>query len=246
MQLPKRQLPQYTSTLPISGEEFTYRPYTVGEEKILMMAATSESESDHVTAIKQVVDNCTNIDTNAIHPTDLEWAYIQLRKTSTSSIVEVNYTVAPGACGKETSDVESTRPCPQVIQTSFNLNNVDITSNKMEEFGTRRADGSWIVKLEEDVAFQIRITTNELDGSDDVVYNMVQAIIVGEEVYTKDMFTIEEFTDWVDENISPTGSSNLGKFFAAIPQTTVSVSTKCQVCKKEFTYDIKGVSGFLM
>lgn len=246
MQLPKRQLPSYTTTLPISGIEVTYRPYTVGEEKILMMAATSNELQDRVGAIKQVVANCSSVDINNIHPTDLEWMFIQLRKTASSSIVEINYTVEKEYCGKETSDVKSARACPTVITTAFNLNNVDITTSEMHKYGTKKSDGTWVVKIEDDLHFQLSVTSNEFDGSESVIYNMIKSIIIGDEVYTHDMFTPEEFELWVDENVSPTGIEKLSAFFDAIPKTTVNIVAKCSVCKKEFEYDLMGVSNFLM
>ena len=58
MALPKIKHPTYKVVLPSTQKTITLRPYTVQEEKLLLMAKTSENAEDIIASIKQVIQNC--------------------------------------------------------------------------------------------------------------------------------------------------------------------------------------------
>ena len=60
MALPKITTPTYTLVKPSTNEKLEYRPFLVGEEKILLMAMESEEESEIYKAILRLVNSCTN------------------------------------------------------------------------------------------------------------------------------------------------------------------------------------------
>ena len=56
--LPKTNHPQFTLEVPSTKQKVPFRPFLVKEEKLLLMAKDSEDESDILTSIKQIVNNC--------------------------------------------------------------------------------------------------------------------------------------------------------------------------------------------
>lgn len=58
MPLPKIDAPVFELTLPVSGTRIKYRPFTVREEKILLIAQQQKDVSTISSSIKQVVQNC--------------------------------------------------------------------------------------------------------------------------------------------------------------------------------------------
>ena len=52
MALPKLDTPVYTLELPSTGEEITYRPFLVKEEKILLIAMEEENEFERLAQIQ--------------------------------------------------------------------------------------------------------------------------------------------------------------------------------------------------
>ena len=56
--LPKIDLPIFEATLPSTEERIKYRPFTVKEEKILLVAQEAEDPSQEMIAARQVVNNC--------------------------------------------------------------------------------------------------------------------------------------------------------------------------------------------
>lgn len=86
MALPKIDLPLNELTLPSSGENIRYRPFTVKEEKILLVAAEAKDPMVEILAIKQVVNNCIiDCDIEKISMLDLEYIFLKLRSSSISN-----------------------------------------------------------------------------------------------------------------------------------------------------------------
>ena len=89
--LPKLKSPIFELLLPSNGQPLKYRPYSVEEEKILLIAQQANEIKESILAIRQVVNNCIldDIDVNSIPIFDLEWIYLQLRIKSVSDFVEI-------------------------------------------------------------------------------------------------------------------------------------------------------------
>jgi len=91
MALPKIDLPIMEIELPSTGKKVKYRPFTVKEEKILLVGQSSEDPAQEILAAKQVVNNClleTDISTLAMF--DLEYILLILRARSVNNIIEFN------------------------------------------------------------------------------------------------------------------------------------------------------------
>ena len=57
MALPKIELPIFDFTIPSSGQTIKVRPFTVKEEKLLMMAVESGKMNDITQTVKQVINS---------------------------------------------------------------------------------------------------------------------------------------------------------------------------------------------
>lgn len=92
--LPKIKHPVFEFVVPSTKKKEMFRPFLVREEKILLMAKTSEDKADIFRAIKQVINNCAlnqNFDVDKLSTFDIEYLFIQLRAISVNSIVSVSY-----------------------------------------------------------------------------------------------------------------------------------------------------------
>jgi len=93
MSLPKIEYPIFKIKIPSTRKETRFRPFLVKEEKILLIAKTSEQENDMLLAIKQVVNNCAldeiNIDKMSLF--DVEYLFLRIRAQSVNNIVSVTY-----------------------------------------------------------------------------------------------------------------------------------------------------------
>ena len=94
MKLPSVSHPTFSLSLPSTGELITYRPFLVKEEKILLIAQSSEDQADVVRAIKQVIANCIvepRVDVNDFTTFDLEYFFIKLRARSVQNVIKLQY-----------------------------------------------------------------------------------------------------------------------------------------------------------
>ena len=116
MALPKIDLPIMELTLPSSGEKVKYRPFTVKEEKILLIGQASEDPMQEMLAAKQVINNCLiDVDVSELAVFDLEYVLLVLRARSVNNIVEFNI---------KDSDTE------EQITLTLDIDNVSITKNE--------------------------------------------------------------------------------------------------------------------
>ena len=74
MILPKLNTITYSLKLPSNDKEITFRPFTVEEEKILLMAQESNDNADILRAMRQIINNCvqTEIDVSKMPTFDIE------------------------------------------------------------------------------------------------------------------------------------------------------------------------------
>ena len=94
MALPKISYPTISLTIPPEKTSYTFRPMLVKEEKLLLMAKVSEDQTDMLTAIKQVVNNCSmdpTFDVDKIPLFALEYLFVRLRGFSIGDNIKVSY-----------------------------------------------------------------------------------------------------------------------------------------------------------
>lgn len=240
MKLQKRDLPEYADVLPVSGAKYTFRPYTVKEQKILQMAVNASPE-DKITAVKQIVSNCSSVNVDTIHPTDLEWVFLQLRKTSVSSVVNVVYSVESG-CAFDPNTMKG--ECPKEIQTSFDISNVEIKSESdLSSIATPAKGGGWLVELDTNLYFHMNIRVP--DKSKNVLYQLVDNILDGDNVIPIEEIPEDEFTEFV-ESLIPRVRDKLVDFINATPYASAKVVARCKTCRKTFEYEANGLVRFLV
>lgn len=116
MALPKIDLPIMELTLPSSGEKVKYRPFTVKEEKILLIGQASEDPLQEMLAAKQVINNCLiDVDVSELAVFDLEYVLLVLRARSVNNIIEFNI---------KDSDTE------EQITLTLDIDNVSLTTSE--------------------------------------------------------------------------------------------------------------------
>ncbi|MBT9159407.1 MAG: hypothetical protein DDT26_00666 [Dehalococcoidia bacterium] len=89
--LPKITHPLYDFKIPSSGVAVKFRPFTVREEKLLLMAKESKGDRKAIFDVyRQLVQNCVvgKIDVDELAPFDVEAFFIALRSKSVGNIIE--------------------------------------------------------------------------------------------------------------------------------------------------------------
>ena len=88
MALPKLTTPTYELEVPSTDEKIKYRPFLVKEEKILLIAMESGKQADIITAIKDIVTECTfgKVDLGRMPMFDVEYIFLNIRAKSVGEV----------------------------------------------------------------------------------------------------------------------------------------------------------------
>ena len=80
MALPQLKTATYLTKIPSTGKEVEFRPYTVKEEKVLMIAQESKDMKQAFRALKSVIKDCVNdINIEKLTMFYFEYLFLQLR-----------------------------------------------------------------------------------------------------------------------------------------------------------------------
>lgn len=90
----KKSLPKYNITQPSTGKQVTFRPFTVKEEKALIISNQTGSYEDFLSTLSDIIDNCFNLKTNAknLPLVDIEYFFLKLRSKSVGELIEPTIT----------------------------------------------------------------------------------------------------------------------------------------------------------
>ena len=91
MALPIVGNPTYELKLHSVDHKIKYRPFLVKEEKILLLANEADDEKEMMSAIKQIINNCTfeGIDVDGLALFDLEYLFLKIRSKSVGEVVKL-------------------------------------------------------------------------------------------------------------------------------------------------------------
>lgn len=88
MALPKIDIPIFEMELPSTKKKLKYRPFTVKEEKILLVAQEANDPEQEILAARQVVTNCIiDEDISKFAMFDLEYVLLVLRSRSVDNTI---------------------------------------------------------------------------------------------------------------------------------------------------------------
>lgn len=122
--LPTLEYSTYETYIPSTKQKLTYRPYTVGEEKVLLTAAEGEDINEIANAIKSLIKVCCdceakNIDVDKLPSYDIEYLFLILRSSSVGNNVEMTYT-------KEHKNPKTGEECDQQTDIEIDLSDATI------------------------------------------------------------------------------------------------------------------------
>jgi hypothetical protein len=231
MKLPKRDLPEYEMTLPVCDVEIKYRPYTVKEQKIMMMAAQGGSPEEIQTSIRQVIENCTNVNWDILCDADFEYLFTRLISVSMSNVAAAEFT---HNCGKE--------GCPVTHQTSIDLNQVQVIGLDQLKSKYQRRKNYWIIPFD-DVSGICMKQTLSAENQEDTIFNSVVSVYDEDGVY--DEFTKDELLEYIDGLLND-DFEKIVEFINTQPYCYSVANATCTKCGTNIKSELKGILDFFV
>lgn len=233
MPLPKIIQPLFNITIPSTGVKTTFRPFTVKEEKILLIAQESKDANQIMLAVKQIVNNCvTNINIDKLAMFDLEYLLLMLRAKSVGNEIEFEV-IDPDTEEKVKLkvDVESI----EVTKKKNHNNKIDLDDNYVLIMRYPSIEDANTINKESQAESLLKLMLSCVD---------VIASKDGEEVFKLSDFTDKEVNDFLD-NMSSSAIKKIQEFFSTMPVLKLSVPYKNSKGDSK-TFVIEGVESFFI
>lgn len=203
MPLPKISQPIFSLTIPSTGKTIRYRPFTVREEKLLMIAQESGERRDIVNTYKQLINNCCidPVDVDQLASFDIEYFFINLRAKSVSNIAKVLITNEED--GKQ-------------YEVEFNLDKIEVVKNENVSNNIKLTDTIGVI-LKYPTFETIANTNTEKVDILSVLRGCIHQIYEGEEVHDAANYTNKELDEFV-LSLNKQQMEMIQVFFESLPK----------------------------
>lgn len=234
MALPKSIRPEYNTTIPSSGKKIKYQPFTVKEEKVLILAAESQEMDEISNAVSNVLSNCisapTDIKIDDLAIFDIEYLFLKARAKSAGETIKVMITDPDDETYTVEHDIDIDKI--RVIKTEGHTDLIDLSEDvkvKLKYPGLE--------------FFTEGVKIDNIGDSLETISKCVSQIVVGEEVYNSADMSNEEVTEWL-EGMTTEQFKKLMSFFETMPQLKHEIKLKNPNTKKDFKITLQGLADF--
>jgi hypothetical protein len=241
--LPKIDVPIYSLELISNKKIVNFRPFTVKEEKLFLMAMESKESETTINTIKQVINNCIldDIDINSLPIFDLEYIFLNLRAKSVGEDVKLRY-----KCNHDVEKEGKTEPCNNVVEFEFNLLDVKPSIKPNHDKKIEITDKLGIVmkypNFEMLKDFQNK---TEMETVVDLIINCIDFIYDGDDIFYAKDSTKEELAEFID-SLQSKDLEKLKDFFDTMPKLGKELNFKCNKCGYEEKIDVEGIESFFV
>ena len=235
--LPILNAPRFNDTLPSTGEDFTYRPFLVKEEKYMQLTKDSEDINVIYESLKSLISSCTSLENvEKLSLFDIEYIFLRLREKSVGDIIELKM---------KHIDVED---CDHVETVNLDLKNIRVQKYE-EHTNLLILDKQTNVKIKmrypkyKDV-LRLQQGKGDFDSFMEVLINCTEMVTQND-----DVFMMKDFSDKDKKefflNFNMTHMESVKSFFDTMPKVCYDLEWTCSKCGKTESHTIEGVQSFL-
>jgi len=231
--LPKIDLPISELELPSTGEKVKYRPFTVKEEKILLVAQESNDAEQELLATKQIVNNCLiDKEVSSLAMFDLEYVLLVLRGRAVDN--EIAFSI-------KDPDTNET------VQLNVDINEVKVV--KSEEHTNR-------IQVNDEYSLFLKYPSIDeftkiikMDPKDPLVNYFVMTSCLDTIASEDEVFNFKDYTDeQIDsfmEDMTGDVIKGIQKFFETMPKLRHEMKYKNKEGKEQ-TFVLEGMRSFFI
>ena len=233
MALPKISVHKSKLKLHSDGRTVKFRQFLVKEEKILLLATENGDQSVIVSAIKDIIKDCTDItDVEKLATFDIEFVFLQIRTKSVGESVDVNVV------------------CPDDNETSVSVS-IPLDEIKVKKTRGHKKD----LKISEEVAITMGYPTietfvamnfgegAEVDQVFDMAASCVESISDASQVYDCSTVPKQELIEFFDQ-MNSKQFMMIQDFFEKMPKLTHTVKVTNPNTGVESDVVLEGLASF--
>ena len=236
MPLPKISTPTYELEIPSTKKKIRYRPFLVKEEKILIIAMESQSDTEIANAVKDVLSTCIltkDVKVDTLSTFDIEYLFLNIRGKSVGEDVEVLVT------------------CPDDNKTKVPIR-INLDDIKIITHNDHKRD----IKLDDSLLMRMRypsinefiksnFSTSEVKSEDtfDLIISCIEQIYNNEESWSTSDCTKEEMNDFLDQ-LNSNQFKEIEKFFDTMPKLSHTLTVINPNTKVKSDIKLEGLAAF--
>jgi len=206
MKLPKFDMPKFEVELPSTGKKVKFRPFTVKEEKILLIAKESGDYEQILLATEQIIENCVEgVNVSKLTTFDIEFLFINIRAKSINNVIEFSI-----------KDEET----EEKINMTFNIDDLRVFIPDGHTKNIAIEEGYAMImrypSVKELLIFKDMKEDNQQDIFFKTMVSCIDKVVNGDQIYNVDDFTEGEVTEFV-ESLPGSAVDSIRNFFETMP-----------------------------
>ena len=235
--LPTLTQTKYSTVIPSTGKQVSFRAYLIKEERILMKAQESKDSNAIIRAVIEVINSCAfgTVDAKKLAVYDVEFLFAQLRAKSSGEIVR-----STAKCTK----------CDHDNEVEINLSTAKV--NTAGESTVKKT-----VTLSDTVSVQLkRLTVTDiekfglstdltgLDALTTMIAASIGTITDGDAMHVGEDFSKDDLIAFVD-SFSHEHLEAVQAFIESTPTIAVKTKFACSHCQTENEHVFKGLASLI-
>lgn len=232
--LPKINLPEFKDTLPVSKIKVKYKPYTAGQQKLLLISRETEDEMEILDAIERITTECSDLDTSNLCAPDFEYLYLKIRAVSEGEKITIQ--------NKHSENPE----CNFEHIYEVELNNINVTEGTSDN----------TIMINETVGLTLKYPSisnfrklKDYESATDMTFFMLKSCIAnifdGESVYNIEDSSEQEISEFFN-TLSPTTITAMESFLTSMPEIFLEIEYVCPNCGETIKKDIRQINNFFI
>jgi hypothetical protein len=239
--LPKIDVPVYEIKLPSTGESIKFRPFTVREEKLFLMAYESEDVKYSVDTIIQVLNNCvvSDVDIKELPTFDIEFLFLNLRARSVGEVVKLKY-----RCNNDVGTEEEPKKCNSSVEIEINVLEIEPSKNPTHTNKIQLTEELGIVmKYPKMGLIKDNTEVDDFNVVLDLIISCIDYIYDKENLYYAKDSTKEELTEFLD-SLQSKDLEKVKEFFDTMPKLKKKIDFDCNKCGYRENIELEGLQSF--
>ena len=234
MALPKLNVPKYKLKLPSDGRTVNYRPFLVKEEKLLLLATETGEQEEIISAIKNIITECTDITSvDKLATFDIEYLFLQIRTKSVGENVDVMVTC--------TDDGETE------VEVSIPLDEIKVVKTRGHKKELKLDDEIVVTmgypSLTSFVEMNFGDEVNQIDQIFQMAASCIETIADTNQIYECKDVPKSEILEFLDQ-LSSKQFAEVQKFFETMPKLSHKIQVTNPNTGVESEVVLEGLASF--
>jgi len=243
--LPKIDVPVFSINLISTGKEIKFRPFTVKEEKLFLMANESNDLKTVIDTTKQVLNNCiiSEVDIDKLPVFDIEYLFLNIRARSVSEIINLNY-----KCNNDikNEEDEGTHKCGHTVKIDVNILDIKPKTDAKQETKIQITDKvGMVMKYPNFDTLKKYENVNQADVIMKLTSDCIEYIYDDDQIFYAKDTPEEELIEFI-EGMQSRDLEKIKNFFDNMPKISKDLDFKCGKCGHEETITVEGLESFFV